>query len=56
MINMSDIDYIYTYEKLSTAIQCLATHPGDARERLADAFLAFHTRTEKDFPQEYRKD
>lgn len=48
--------YSYTHEKLSAAIQCLATHPGDVRERLADAFMSFHTLTEKDFPKEYRKD
>lgn len=50
------IDYFYTYEKLSAAVRCLATHPGDVRKRLADAYLAFHTLTEKDFPKEYRKD
>jgi hypothetical protein len=55
-MKMVDDGYFYTYEKLCSAVQCLATHPGDVRERLTGAFLAFHTLTEKDFPKEYRKD
>jgi hypothetical protein len=48
--------YHYTVEKLGGAIECLATHPGDVRERLTQAFLGFHTLTETDFPPELRAD
>ena len=48
--------YYYTVEKLTSAIECLATHPGDARERVAAAFLSFHTLREEDFPPQCRKD
>lgn len=47
--------YHYTVEKLTTTLECLITHPGDARERLTAAFLALHTLSEKDFPPEHRK-
>ena len=47
--------YSYTVEKLTAALESLATHPGDARERLGSAFLIFHTLTEKDFPPEYQE-
>lgn len=40
----------YAVEKLTTALSVLASHPGDARERLGAAFLVFHTLSEKDFP------
>lgn len=46
----------YTIEKLTTAVDCLVTHPGDVRERLACAFLSFHTLTENDFSPELRSD
>lgn len=48
--------YHYAVEKLSVAIECLATHPGDVRERLMAAFLGFHPLTEKDFPPELQAD
>jgi len=40
-LKWDSIPYFYTYEKLSSAINCLATHPGDIRARLASAFYAF---------------
>jgi len=48
--------YHYTVEKLRGAIDCLATHPGDVRERLTCAHLGFHTLTENDFPPELQAD
>ncbi|RTY33757.1 hypothetical protein EKD00_08900 [Chlorobium phaeovibrioides] len=48
--------YHYAVEKLSVAVECLATHPGDVRERLMAAFLGFHPLTEKDFPLELQAD
>jgi hypothetical protein len=48
--------YHYTVEKLTGAINCLATHPGDVRERLTCAFQGFLTLTEKDFPSELQAD
>lgn len=46
----------YVVEKLTNALKCLATHPGDARERVAAAYLACHTLGEEDFPVEFKKD
>jgi hypothetical protein len=48
--------YSYTVEKLTSAIDCLVTHPGDVRERLTCAYLGFHTLTENDFPPNLRAD
>jgi len=45
--------HAYAVEKLATAIRCLATHPGDVRERLIAAHLCFHTLQERDFPPEH---
>ena len=42
----------YLVEKLTNALNTLATHPGDARARLNAAFLNVHTLDERDFPQE----
>lgn len=42
----------YVLEKLSNTLEVLAVHPGDARARLASAYLLFHTRNASDFPQE----
>ena len=47
---MIDNPYTYTVEKLTTALSVIVSHPGDARERLNDAFLCFHTLQERDFP------
>ncbi len=46
----------YTVEKLTTALSCLATHPGDVRERLTSAFIVLHTLKEEDFPLEHREE
>lgn len=46
----------YVVEKLTNALECLATHPGDARERVAAAYLACHALREEDFPVEFKKD
>jgi|Laugresbdmm110dd_1035094.scaffolds.fasta_scaffold41719_1 hypothetical protein len=48
--------YTYTLEKLGVAIEQLATLPGDVRERLKEAFLVFHTLTDKDFPSNLKAD
>ena len=48
--------YHYTVEKLTGAIDCLATHPGDVRERLSCAYIGFHTLAESDFPPELQAD
>ena len=47
--------YSYAVEKLTTTLECLATHPGDVRERLTSAFPTFCTLTKDDFPPEYQK-
>ena len=47
--------YIYAIERLTTALECLATHPGDVRERLSAAYLSFHTLREDDFPPEHQE-
>jgi hypothetical protein len=46
--------YGYAIEKLTTALECLATHRGEVRERLMAAFLIFHALEEKDFPPKYQ--
>ncbi len=52
---MSGNRYSYTVEKLTTALSVLVSHPGDARERLNDAFLCFNTLQDKDFPPDLQK-
>lgn len=49
---MASNQYQYAVEKLTTALQVLTTHEGDARQRLACAYLSFHTLSERDFPPE----
>lgn len=44
--------YHYTVEKLTNALEVLATHPGDARERVAEAYTVCFTLQEDDFPPE----
>lgn len=46
----------YVIEKLTTALDCLATHPGDARHRLIAAWGSLHKLDVADFPDEYKKD
>ena len=48
--------YHYACEKLGSAIETLATSPGDVRARLLDAFLIFHTMNTDDFPKEFQSD
>ena len=47
-------DRRYIVEKLTNVLEALATGPGDARSRLANAFSACHLEQE-DFPSEHRK-
>jgi hypothetical protein len=48
--------YDHAVEKLTDTLKCLATHPGDARERIVAAYFSFgHLRAEE-FPEECRKD
>jgi hypothetical protein len=48
--------YCHAVEKLTDTLKCLATHPGDARERIAAAYFSFgHLRAEE-FPEQCRKD
>ncbi len=47
-------EYAYAIEKLTDAISCLATHPGDARERVVAAFYHLVRLQEKDFPEALR--
>ena len=46
----------YAVEKLTATIEALATGHGDARSRVASAFLIFHTLRPEDFPPERQKD
>jgi hypothetical protein len=48
--------HYHAVEKLTNVLECLATHPGDARQRVASAFsLCAHLRVEE-LPEECRKD
>ncbi|MGH7990273.1 MAG: hypothetical protein ACREDS_08820, partial [Limisphaerales bacterium] len=48
--------YYHAAEKLTDVLKCLATHPGDARERVAAAYsLCAHLHT-KELPEECQKD
>lgn len=44
----------YALQKLAEAMELLATHPGDVRERLSAAYLCFHPLQERDFPPELK--
>lgn len=48
--------YSYTVEKLTGALECLATHPGDARKRVAAVYSYVHMLNESDFPLDLRND
>ncbi len=49
-------DYSHAIEKFTMVLECLATHPGDARERVALAYsLCCHLRVEE-LPEKCRKD
>lgn len=47
---MDPATYSYTIEKLTGAIECLATHPGDARKRVAAVYSYVRMLNEDDFP------
>jgi hypothetical protein len=44
--------YSYTHEKLSQAVDSLATGTGSIQDRLLNAALALHVLRAKDFPEE----
>jgi len=44
----------YAIEKMTNALGVLATHPGDVRKRLVDAFYILQTLRETDFPESLR--
>lgn len=46
----------YIVEKLTNALTCLATHPGDARKRVTAAYNCIQSLQETDFPPDCRKD
>jgi hypothetical protein len=52
----SPTSYIYAREKFMKAIEILATHPGDVRARLEEAYQQLLVLNEKDFPKKLRKD
>lgn len=49
-------NYKYAIEKLTNALECLATHPGDARERVASAYLVCAGLRVEDLPEKSKKD
>jgi hypothetical protein len=46
----------YAKEKFGVAVNALAVGTGDIRDRIWDAFLSFHTLSEKDFSDELQED
>ena len=56
VVSMDRNRYSYTVEKLTNTIETIATHPGDARQRIAAAYLEFHTLQADDFPEQFRAD
>ncbi|MDD3884024.1 MAG: hypothetical protein PHW66_03740 [Gallionella sp.] len=46
----------YVVEKLTNAVTCLATGPGDARSRVAAAYICIRSLEEADFPADCRED
>lgn len=46
----------HAVEKLTDTLKCLATHPGDARERITAAYFSFGHLQAEEFPEECRKD
>jgi hypothetical protein len=47
--------FYYANEKLSNAVRILATHPGDARARLKNAYFECNPLDKADFPEELQK-
>jgi hypothetical protein len=48
--------YRHAVEKLTNVLECLATHPGDARERVALAYMSCAHLMAKELPEECRRD
>lgn len=46
----------HTLKRLTKAMDCLATHPGDARERVTAAFMILGPLLEDDLPPQCRQD
>ena len=48
--------YSYAVEKLTNALECLATHPGDVRKRLESAYHSFYVLSADNFPPDCREE
>jgi hypothetical protein len=48
--------YSYAVEKLTNVLECLATHPGDARERVTSAYLSLIRLRVEQLPEKCRRD
>ena len=48
--------YSHAVEKLTKALECLATHPGDVRERVASAYLSCAHLKPEELPEKCRRD
>lgn len=48
--------YTHAVEKLTNVLECLATHPGDARERVASAYSLCAHLVPQELPDRCRKD
>ena len=46
----------YAVEKLMLTLECLATHPGDARQRVLAASFQFLRLREENFPEAHRSE
>lgn len=49
-------NYYHAVEKLTDTLECLATHPGDVRERIFAAYSAFGHLTAEELPEKCRND
>ena len=47
--------YEYVIQKLTNALECLVTHPGDVRQRLISAYDHLRLLTEEDFLPEHKE-
>lgn len=47
--------HTHAVEKLTNVLECLATHPGDARERVASAYLSCAHLKAEELPEKCRK-
>jgi membrane-bound lytic murein transglycosylase B len=47
---------LYASEKLASAVRSMTVGPGDVRQRLADAYMIFHTVRADDLPEGLRSD